>query len=119
MNLAIIGRKWQRRLGLHEWLITWEAVDRPRINDDNDLADVTYEEGSLEATVRVATRDSDIEALVIHELLHILVSGLTCAVEAAAQSLGAEGRTAYLYFVRQENEKLVRRLERYIGEALK
>ena len=71
--LVALGRRWQRRLRLWDWRIGFQFDGEL----DADLAGcVEFDADAREALVRIARRCEDVEATVIHELLHLHVDAV-------------------------------------------
>ena len=66
-QLASLGRRWQRRLRLADWRVSFAFADLPA----DTLGEVESDPDTREATVSIARKCEDVEGTVVHELLHL------------------------------------------------
>ncbi len=106
---AVVKRRvryWAPKLGLQEWTLY------VTFNEEGAKASCASQPEYLEAILNFDLKkiaDGDVDAFVVHELMHNLVWGLANCANALAR-----GDKAQEEWVRTEEEELVTRLERLI-----
>ncbi len=96
--LAQVLERWQERLKLRDWHITIRYADYAEMDDGNTSGHVECDEEHRLAKIRILHPDhypndswlpQDIEATVVHELLHVLLEPLGWPASRRGQ-IGAE-----------------------------
>ncbi len=97
-------RSWQGKLGLTDWTFVYK-IDR---RDNDHYGYVTYSWDSRLATITlVPGKDSDIEAIALHEVLHVLLADLLATVASRASDTHPD--------VVREEHRVIERLMAVLG----
>lgn len=101
---------WRERLHLTDWAVhvEYKHLNRAEDGQAHNQASHEYKECVLRFDPRSMTK-ANVDAFVVHELLHCHVWGLAHIAETLAK-----GNKQYLEFSRVEEERLVTNLERIV-----
>ncbi len=115
--LASTLTRWQARLRLQEWTVALELLDAEVVTTSGALGHVVYSSLAGTATVTLATRHTpaEVEAALVHELLHLVLEGYTALCEhLVATQLGAQAREIAQAAFASAEERIINRLERVL-----
>lgn len=80
------GKRWQKRMGLADWDITWVFKD---LTDLNENGSTHFPPAGKRATITITTGDSDtpIDRVILHELAHCVTRPMVAQIEDAVEAL--------------------------------
>lgn len=109
-------KKWKRILGLQHWVIHADFIEAEELPppDDGLTGQITSRPSQLDALLSLAMHrpKEKVEATVVHELCHVLISPLDCAAELIAAELSGQARALHKIILKEHGEALAAQLER-------
>ena len=113
-----IVKAWQERLHLGEWTIEVAVIDGTEINKEGHVAQIQRRVHSLDARVTVATRrDKDeVEATIIHEMLHLVLGEMLAAFRHGVDQLSDQAAAVAQADFDTAEERTVSRLTFALAE---
>jgi hypothetical protein len=121
-QLAKRIRFWQNKLeylGIRHWDITVRIVDRPNESDSCDACiHTSHQYDSATADFKESFLENNeveqIDQVIIHELLHLVLRDFDNAIDAAGRNMGMSERMLWDDSLDREREGVVERLARTI-----
>lgn len=103
-RFKIACRKWQARFGLTDWAIVYKTAEK----DAEHFGYVHYNWDSRRAIITlVKDADGDVEAIALHEMLHVLLADLLATVAQRASDTHPD--------VGREEHRVIERLMAVLG----
>jgi len=112
-------KRWQDRLHLGEWTIEVITIDGAEINEEGHLAQIQRRVHSLEARVIVAMHReaSEVEATIIHEMLHLVLGEMLAAFRHGVDQLSDQAAAVAQADFDTAEERTVSRLTLALAET--